>query len=107
VAKFLTTSIQNANLARAEARAASRIVDRILLIQKHRLDTGGFKNLPAPSVGSDFFCPGVLAPAASHRVGSLVRERAAADGKTGSGYGEACYFVGRALVRMNGCSNEQ
>jgi hypothetical protein len=24
------------------------------LIQEHRLDTGGFKNLPAPSVGSDF-----------------------------------------------------
>jgi len=49
VAKFLTTSIQNANLARAEARAASRIVDRILLIQEHRLDARVLQKLSSPS----------------------------------------------------------
>ena len=51
MAKFLTTSIQNANLARAEARAASRIVDRILLIQEHRLDTGALKTFQPPAWG--------------------------------------------------------
>jgi hypothetical protein len=49
--KFLTTSIQNANLARAEARAASRIVDRILLIQEHRLDTGASKTFQPQAWG--------------------------------------------------------
>ena len=41
----LAGRIQNANFARAEARAASRIVDRILLIQEHRLDTGRLGNI--------------------------------------------------------------
>jgi hypothetical protein len=46
-------AIEDANLARAKARAASPIVDCILLIQEHRLNAQRFKYLPAVSEGPD------------------------------------------------------
>jgi hypothetical protein len=41
--------IENPNLARAEAGAALRIIDCLIFLWKHRLDTGSFKSFPAPS----------------------------------------------------------
>ena len=47
--KFLATSIQNANLARAEARAVLRVIDCLIFLWEYRLDAGGFKSFPTPS----------------------------------------------------------
>jgi hypothetical protein len=47
-------AIQNANLTRSKARAASGVVDCLLLIQEQGLHTAAFIHLPAVSEWSDF-----------------------------------------------------
>jgi len=42
--------VQNANLAKAKPRPILRIIDSLLRLWEHMLDTGGFKTFPAPRV---------------------------------------------------------
>jgi hypothetical protein len=44
--------IENANLARAKARTARGVVNRLLLAQEHGLNTGALIHLPAVSISS-------------------------------------------------------
>ena len=46
----LASRIQNANLTRAEAGAALRVIDCLIFLWKHRLDAVSLKNFPAPTV---------------------------------------------------------
>jgi hypothetical protein len=41
-------TIQNANLARAEARAVLRVIDCLIFLWEYRLDAGGLQKLSNP-----------------------------------------------------------
>jgi hypothetical protein len=46
--------VENTNFTGMETRTTLSVIDCLALLWKHRLNAGSFKNLPAPTVRSDF-----------------------------------------------------
>jgi len=54
--------IQNANLARPKACAVFRVVDRLILFEKDRLNAGRFEDFPARPCGTQRWLANQVAP---------------------------------------------